>query len=649
MSTSSSQALRALLILALAGLAAGVPAAAQTGLIFQLDYFATGFEEGMSLPIPSIDPAGVAFHTPSGHLFISDSEINEIPEVWAEVGANVFEVSTGGNVLYGAYDSGNSEPTGITWNAFDDHFYISNDNSATIHRYSFDGASFTEVDSVSTLPDAEDPEGIASDPRSGQIYIIDGGKKIQIYEYSGAFVLLETLSLDDPLLENPPYGIPTDPEGIAFDAESGHLLVVSGNPADNAIFEYTTAGSFVARYPLNPMSPRPIAAQGAAVMPVAGIEDRTRVFLPDGRIDNNQDPEERDGILYQARIDPTLEASRSADFTATTAYARVAHDTGLFPAQITVAAWIRPELTGPDDYILSAKQSGGYSLGLNITEGGASHPNVATGRAMVDGAFHNIYGQTLLPPDVWSHVAMTFDGTAFRLYVNGAEDAMLEVSGSLTPSPSSSLFFGGDSGGTSPVSGRYFRGLIDEVLVLESALSEPEIADLMAGEIDPGQPFWPDILGFWQFDFDLQGVVPDMSPSGFDAELLRGASLVCPAAPTADADDECAWPTIFLDGFESGDTSAWGPADKPDAVPAGVLDLLAGEPRGGRRGLCLGAVLSRAPGERGRRAREPHRRGLPVRRGAGLVDPPRKRSLQASSARHLSRCAGGLSRRDQLR
>ncbi len=47
--------------------------------------------------IMSTDPAGITYHPPSGHLFIADSEINEISEF---VGDNIFETSLLGDAIF---------------------------------------------------------------------------------------------------------------------------------------------------------------------------------------------------------------------------------------------------------------------------------------------------------------------------------------------------------------------------------------------------------------------------------------------------------------------------------------------------------------------------------------------------------------------
>ena len=69
--------------------------------IIQTNYFDTGFDgNGTPLLIPSTDPAGITYHEPSGHLFIADSEINELPTVFPVVGGNIFEVSLAGDTLF---------------------------------------------------------------------------------------------------------------------------------------------------------------------------------------------------------------------------------------------------------------------------------------------------------------------------------------------------------------------------------------------------------------------------------------------------------------------------------------------------------------------------------------------------------------------
>jgi len=76
-----------------------------------------------------------------------------------------------------------------------------------------------------------------------------------------------------------------------------------------------------------------------------------------------------------------------------------------------------------------------------------------------------------VPFDVWTHVAGTFDGEYVRLYVNGQEVLPSAYHpGTIIPS-SNPLYIGHDPAN----SDRWYSGLIDEVVVSDSALSAAEI------------------------------------------------------------------------------------------------------------------------------------------------------------------------------
>ena len=165
---------------------------------------------------------------------------------------------------------------------------------------------FALDDVVSTLSTAGrgDPEGITSDPATGLLYVADGNTaSIIVYKHNeggSGFNLLEILDLD---ALNAPSETPANPEGIAFDVDTGHLFVVSA--PDGAVFEFTTAGIFVAIYDLSVFAPRAIAPAGLAFAPTSDESDHPLLkglYIADGRIDNNEDPTERDGAIYETFV-----------------------------------------------------------------------------------------------------------------------------------------------------------------------------------------------------------------------------------------------------------------------------------------------------------------------------------------------------------
>lgn len=271
---------------------------------------ATGFDTSTDMPltVPAIDPAGLVYHPPTQRLFIADSEINEVPAAFSVVQANLFETSTAVDLLYDQWDltlrTGNEpalnrEPTGIAYCATDDHFYVSNDDTDTVYRYAYDGRLFTAVDAVSTRPYSTDPEDVACDPDSGRLYVIGGvDTNILVYSYDGGFVFQGVLDLERTA--GSPTGVATDPEGITFDPVSGNLFVLSD--PDNAIFEYTTAGVFVNRFSLDGFSPRPLVPQGITIGPSSLDPTRMSFYISDAGYDNDYDPNERDGMIFEVEI-----------------------------------------------------------------------------------------------------------------------------------------------------------------------------------------------------------------------------------------------------------------------------------------------------------------------------------------------------------
>ncbi len=278
-------------------------------------YFPTGQDEGGAwLPVRATDPAGVYVDPVAHHVFIADSEITEIPQAWAEVGANVFETSLAGDISFGEYDvtspvgrqQPNLEAAGIAKCESDGYFYLVNDDRQRLYRYAYDGSSMTMVDWVNTFPlnapaGTYDPEGVSCD-HDGNIYVAGGhGLNILVYRYDGGFVLDRVMDLATARFVSSEDDVPTDPEGIAWDPVSNHLFVM--NNSSDEIFEYTTAGEYLGRYSIGALRPRPKQPQGLAIGPSTRTPGKMSFFVADPRVDNNFDITERDGIIYELEIE----------------------------------------------------------------------------------------------------------------------------------------------------------------------------------------------------------------------------------------------------------------------------------------------------------------------------------------------------------
>ena len=132
---------------------------------------------------------------------------------------------------------------------------------------------------------------------------------------------------------------------------------------------------------------------------------------------------------------------------------------------------------------------------------------------------NSVHGNTALQSGVWYHVAVTSDGSSWKLYVNGVAETLTTQLGS----GNTGKWFGNTSAAAPDrtyIGGAWFNGtdtgflngVIDEVRIYDGALSASEIANL-AG-----------LGGYWKFDENTGTTAADVSGSGNTATLISGAS-----------------------------------------------------------------------------------------------------------------------------
>jgi len=177
----------------------------------------------------------------------------------------------------------------------------------------------------------------------------------------------------------------------------------------------------------------------------------------------------------------------------TNAHVRVPHTPALALAQFTLELWMRRE--GPGIATLSA--SGGIPDMIPLIAKGRSQNddpvnNVnfmfglrqSTGTLAADfeegpggpspGVSHPVSGATPIAPGVWRHVAATYDGVTWRLYLDGNLDAQLTVN---RPAAAASLvaatLASAENGLGTPAG--YFDGAMHEVRIWDHARTQAEI------------------------------------------------------------------------------------------------------------------------------------------------------------------------------
>ena len=148
---------------------------------------------------------------------------------------------------------------------------------------------------------------------------------------------------------------------------------------------------------------------------------------------------------------------------------------------MTIEAWVRPAaMSGWETILMKQRGTGDMAYALYANDGAPQSGGVAApaGYVGASGAHQAIRGTSALPAGQWVHLAVTYDRTSLKIYVNGALAATRAQTGQIVVS-GAVLRIGGNNSFT----GEFFAGLIDEVRVYNRALSLAEIQSDMTTPI----------------------------------------------------------------------------------------------------------------------------------------------------------------------
>ncbi|HEX6384670.1 MAG TPA: hypothetical protein VF177_08380, partial [Anaerolineae bacterium] len=134
---------------------------------------------------PSPDPTGIAYLPATNTLLISDSEVEEMPDLFT--GDNLFEATLSGSLTNtSSATTFSNEPAGVAFDHSNAHVFFTDDGSDRIFevnpgpdgRY---GTADDIVTSFSTRPfGSHDPEGVAFDIQQRALFITDATNR-QVY------------------------------------------------------------------------------------------------------------------------------------------------------------------------------------------------------------------------------------------------------------------------------------------------------------------------------------------------------------------------------------------------------------------------------------------------------------------------------------
>jgi hypothetical protein len=241
-----------------------------------------------------------------------------------------------------------------------------------------------------------------------------------------------------------------------------------------------------------------------------------------------------DATIYGATwID--YEMGKALSFDGTNDYATTAALAN--PQRITLEAIVKPDRLTGDQQVIS---NGGnyYSLGFK--------GNNVFGSIYSSAAYHTITSATTVSIGQTVHIALTYDQSNIKLYINGSLDQSVSYSNPI--SADTRIVSIGSGYGISPVN--YFNGTIDEVILCNYARTSKEIftdysntfpsQNLTTGKFYNGlelaekalliYPNGPGIgsscVGYWNFDKGSGSEANDSSENDNDGTLMNGPTWV---------------------------------------------------------------------------------------------------------------------------
>lgn len=253
---------------------------------------------------PSPDTSGIVYMKDSGHLFIADSEVDEMT-IYKNV--NMWELSLNGSTVF---STGNTlkfskEPTGVGYDPKTKKLFVSDDDKKRVFSLAAGTDSrFGTVDdptptsiSASAFGDL-DSEDVTFDDKSGDLFVTDG-TGLEVWRVAagpnGRFDGVAPTG-DDVVthFDVGVYGI-TDLEGMGYSETRDSLFLMDRN--FKKIVEVTKTGALVQTIDITSIGMNKPAA--ITIAPASNDPSRLDLYATVRGVDNDNHPTENDGAMYE--------------------------------------------------------------------------------------------------------------------------------------------------------------------------------------------------------------------------------------------------------------------------------------------------------------------------------------------------------------
>ena len=258
----------------------------------------------------------------------------------------------------------------------------------------------------------------------------------------------------------------------------------------------------------------------AVCQPVAGLVGGWGFDETTGTLANDSSGRGNTGTISGATRTTAGKIGSALTFDGVNDWVTVADSASLdLTARATLEAWVFPTALGGAWRTALLKEQPGQLVYALYANNDIARPS---GHLFTSGdLFSN--GTAALPLNAWSHLAMTWDGTTQRLFVNGGQVATRAVTGTL-PNSAGALRFGGNG-----VWSEWFAGQLDEIRVYDRTLSQLELqADMTAPVTCTGStPPQPPALSVSKSTLSFTATEGGAAPAAqtFDVTNAGGGSL----------------------------------------------------------------------------------------------------------------------------
>ncbi len=254
-------------------------------------------------PIP--DPSGLTYIPSRDRLLISDGEVDEMPIFQ---GSNLFETTRTGVIQdRGVSTPQTHEPVGVSYQPGNNHLLVVDDDQQRVHDFA-PGADdrFGTADDVRTFFStaafgSTDPEDVLFYPPTGEIFVLEGSDNDVHRLAPGANGVFDGVPPvgDDTAVEFDTLNFGADdPEGITYHPTRGALLIVDFQT--NRVYELNRELMLINVIDIS--ASHQLKAAAIVVAPATDDPSRSDLYIVDRGIDNDTDPNEKDGKLYEMSV-----------------------------------------------------------------------------------------------------------------------------------------------------------------------------------------------------------------------------------------------------------------------------------------------------------------------------------------------------------